>query len=63
MSSYLYESLKPYTPSMTLYGPLKWLTAILPNLCHKPHEHITYTPAMAHACGVDTRLIEIVKAV
>ena len=28
-----FDSLKCYTPAVTLYSRLKWLTAILPNLC------------------------------
>jgi hypothetical protein len=28
------DSPKYYTPSVTLYGPLKWLPAITPNLCN-----------------------------
>ena len=32
MLRYLCDSFKCYTPSVTLYGRLKWLTAILPNL-------------------------------
>ena len=30
------ESLEPYTLSVTLYGRLKWLPAIPPNLSHTP---------------------------
>ena len=44
------DSLKCYTPSVTLYSRLKWLTAILPNLCSYTWIH-TYVGPMAHAWG------------